>query len=290
MNEIKVVFEAGRSWDWTELPPRSIALDGAVAGPRFESDRRIWSFDHHSFCYRHATLSTCEQVRDALQVGLNPDGYTVFINDVDGDTSLSLWLLLHPLRLRGKTGRRLHALVNRVGRSDALGPAMGPIHPLHRLLTLPPERVATTGELEANLALLERWWNRESLPPPAPLHPSQALWVKEDALYRGPVSNGFSGLYRRAPFGILTEPAPQGTTAYTVGRSSEFVAFDVPRFLSLCDRMESGWGGGSTIGGAPRHPDGRRSCLPIETLSRLFFQFVTGTSREPPVVNLNSPR
>jgi len=53
-----------------------------------------------------------------------------------------------------------------------------------------------------------------------------------------------------------------GTHGYTVAKRSEFVkCFPVPRILAALNAREPGWGGGSTVGGAPRHSDGSRSRL-----------------------------
>jgi hypothetical protein len=38
--------------------------------------------------------------------------------------------------------------------------------------------------------------------------------------------------------------------------------FDIPKLLAALNQLEPGWGGGSSIGGAPRNPDGSRSYLP----------------------------
>jgi hypothetical protein len=57
-----------------------------------------------------------------------------------------------------------------------------------------------------------------------------------------------------------------------IGKASEFVAFDVRRFLERCNELEPGWGGGSTIGGAPRNPDGTRSRLDIDVIARILVE------------------
>lgn len=66
---------------------------------------------------------------------------------------------------------------------------------------------------------------------------------------------------------VAGEPAADGTTAYTIGKRSEFVDYDVRAFLARLTAREQGWGGGSTVGGAPRHADGRRSQLAIDDVA-----------------------
>ena len=71
-------------------------------------------------------------------------------------------------------------------------------------------------------------------------------------------------------------PAFGGTRAYTIAKRSEFVDFDVRAFLAAMSAREPGWGGGSTIGGAPRHADGSRSRLPIEDVVAVFLEVARG--------------
>ncbi len=63
-----------------------------------------------------------------------------------------------------------------------------------------------------------------------------------------------TGLYERASVGVLYDSAPHGTTAYTIAKRSEFVPYDVRAFLFAMNEREPGWGGDSTVGGAPRIP------------------------------------
>ena len=272
---IELIYELGHTWTLDELPLRSIALDGAVRGPQLDLEREVYSFDHHDGCLRHATLATCEQVRDALVVGLDPSGFTVFANDVDADTVLSLWLLMHPERLRGSGAARLRRLVERVGRVDALGPAVGVMPPIGRLLTPPDTLLRDRSLLHEKLDLLDCWWHRQSLPRAPRVGAVEAMWVAGEgssrALRRGRVRQGFAGLYERSDFGVVFTPAPLGTRAYLVGKRSDFVSFDIAAFLAECDRREPGWGGGSTIGGAVRHPDGRRSSLSPDEVGEILL-------------------
>jgi hypothetical protein len=265
-------LDPGRVWSFEELPDRSLALDGAVRGPFIDTARERYSFDHHEGVIRHVTLATCEQVRDALLVGFDPRGFQVFVNDLDGDTVLSLWLLIHPNRLRGEGSERLLSLVDRVGRCDALGPGWGTPHPLHVSLT--PDRGTPQTELQLMrfLDMLDRWWESGAVPkPPAP-EPSQAFWLEPDGtLAHGEVGR-MVGLYERASVGVLHGDAPGGTRAYTIGKRSEFVRYDVRAFLDALNTLEPGWGGGSTIAGAPRHADGRRSRLSVAEVAGVFME------------------
>jgi hypothetical protein len=59
--------------------------------------------------------------------------------------------------------------------------------------------------------------------------------------------------------------------AYTIAKQSDLVTgFDIPCLLGLLDRVEAGWGGGSSIGGAPRRSNGSRSYLDPDRVYELI--------------------
>lgn len=268
-----------------QLPPKSIALDGAVQGPEIDTELERYSFDHHDKCLRFATTATCRQVHDALLLGLNPDGFTVFVNDVDGDTALSVWLLMHPDKAKDPM---VQSLVNNVAGMDAHGPAyptnkaiirhfyevaMGPerharddksyftldleelllscTDNISRLLTgeLPlPNNFAGSGESEYKI-----------------LHTGEGGWVMVEADSYGIFETLYRDGYNKA---VVCQHLPDGSYKYTVAKKSDFVS-DFPvgpvsnehSILFFLNNMEPGWGGGSTIGGSPRNPDGSSSSL-----------------------------
>lgn len=272
----EIHYETGRTWQLDDLPSYSIALDGAVQGPQLDNQRRVYSFDHHAGCLRHVTSATCEQVRDALLLGLDPAGFQVFLNDVDADSVLSLWLLLHPERLRGRGSERVRRLIHRIGRVDALGPALARPPRMMSHLSPPSGRPSSRSELDRALSVLDGWWRREALPSLPPRETSEAMWLETTdeglVLRRGLVRGGTAGLYRRAAFGVVHRPTIGGTIAYTVGKRSDFVPFDVPSFLDACCALEPGWGGGTSIGGSVRRPDGSRSRLLPEVVGDVLLR------------------
>lgn len=122
MTHVRWIIEIGRVWTWEDLPPATVALDGAVQGPRIDAESRRYSFDHHGDCLRLATTATCRQVFDAVLLGLDPAGMTVLLNDLDGDTVLSAWILRHHDRWRDAGARaRLWPLLETVAAGDAHG-------------------------------------------------------------------------------------------------------------------------------------------------------------------------
>lgn len=278
--DTQLVIERGAVVPFDGLPPRSIALDGYVAGPEIDPSRRRFSFDHHSHCVRLATTATCRQVADALRLGLDPGDCTVYINDVDGDTALAVWLLIHPSRV-GEPD--VADLVDAVANVDAHGPAYPPDRrgwgraffsgamaseiaaraggsyatcDLRELLAKcldGIERLLSTGPQEADGG--EPW---------VEVTRSGTGWILAHA---GP--DGFDAVYRAGwDRAVIWSVQPDGSYAYTVGRRSDLVdRFPVGpverpgTILAALASVEPGWGGGSSIGGAPRHADGRRSSL-----------------------------
>ena len=120
---MEIVIARGRIVPFAELPNRSIALDGYVLGPRIDAEHERYSFDHHGDCVRHATRSTAEQVHDAIALGLKPRELKVFLNDVDLDTALAVWLLRH-------IDRAQEPLVNRLVQCAGLLDAHAGAYPL----------------------------------------------------------------------------------------------------------------------------------------------------------------
>src|SRR3990172_11791885 len=86
-----IVIERGKVVKLEDLPVFSIALDGFVSGPQIDNTNHRYSFDHHANCLRYCTTSACMQSWTAIQLGLEPDKYTIYVNDVDLDVCASIW-------------------------------------------------------------------------------------------------------------------------------------------------------------------------------------------------------
>lgn len=276
-----------------ELAVYSIALDGFVQGPAIDTTGRRLSFDHHGGCLRLATSATCRQVADALLLGLDPDRYTVYVNDVDADTVLATALLAYPdlLTPGSATATAARALVDVVASRDAHGPAYPVTDP--DLLAAFASRVAlpnqpgrpggdeTAAQMAADLAVAVRAVvdliadlavGRRPAPAtvPAPFHPVEVThrgtgWVMVRDAKLGGFEPAYASGHTRV---VLWHEQLDGSTAYTVARRSDLVD-DFPvgpaeqpgTILAALAAREPGWGGGSSIGGAPRHHDRSRSAL-----------------------------
>lgn len=276
-----VIVSRGATTVLNKLPMRSIALDGYVQGPEMDLENQRFSFDHHDGCVRLVTRATCQQVMDALLLGFDPRGFTIYINDVDGDTTLAVWLLQNYTRV---TERLVRRLVETVGALDAHGPAypvmepdladaffqgvMKPVNELHRSKEYGKadlsQFLATCVNNIDKLITGELEWAPRSPRSFEITHTGTGSWVMArsdefifDLLY--------AAGYTKA---IAYQQLEDGSFAYTVGKKSELVS-DFPvgphskpdTILYMLNKRESGWGGGSTIGGAPRNPDGSRSRL-----------------------------
>lgn len=283
----EVVIDLARVWQLAELPCRSIALDGAVAGPLLDPVRQRYSFDHHAGCLRLVTSATCQQVLDAILMGLEPVGHRVFLNDLDADTVLSTWLIEHAARwLQPECRRKVTPLVANVGAADAHGPGFIPDNPslvasFHRRVLAPVRKARLQGypegpihALETAVSLLEDWW-QAGLAPAAdaqePAHCPFELQPRERwvlATLRAPPSThtrgGFRSLYRLGFDRVVVwSPMASGRYRYTLARRSDLVAgFPLERMLARLEAAEleargtnerprQPWGGGSSIGGSP---------------------------------------
>jgi hypothetical protein len=274
---MRLIVERGKVVPLESLPPKSIALDGYVQGPAVDAEFERYSFDHHGGCVRFATSATCKMVLDALLLGLDPTDFAVYVNDVDGDTALSVWLLKNPSRAKENRVRRV---VEAVASADAHGPAYPVFEPdwleLFRTAMWPETAARRTKEYWAmDLGeLLERCVkNIDAMFDPTRIefivrrpdtrryevtHRGTGGWVmakSEDGIFDLLYRDGFTKA-------IAYQELRDGSISYTVAKRSEFVAgFPIPKILAALAEREPGWGGSSTTGGAPRNQDGSRSRL-----------------------------
>jgi hypothetical protein len=300
----QVVFSYGTVVNFSDLPGNAVALDGYCQGPAIDPAGRRFSFDHHAGVIRLVTKATCEQVREAICLGLPLDKRTrIYCNDLDADTVLSVWFLLHPERV---WDYNLIVLCAQVGRTDAHGPLFR-AHPLHREITPLPKwhkdyKEQSLALLSDLLAKVDQFAAGEWVEPTAQQEePSHGWgWNMREGWKAVEVADGFDGFYRAGwVFGFLYEQNPDGSYAYTVAKASDLVAVDLgpgskvrpmtdigqtgPTVLGALARAEQAknpgqslaatWGGGTSIGGGPRNADGSGSCLTPEEVFNVVRVF-----------------
>jgi hypothetical protein len=289
---MKLVIERGRIVPFDALPPRSVALDGYVQGPAIDAEQERYSFDHHGGCVRHSTRSTCEQVRDAIVLGLDPAGLTVYCNDVDLDTALSMWLLANPHRAAEELVGQLVVAAGHLDAHSGAWPIAEAMRHVIEWLSEPETRaraggsywgmdnqglarllgdvsrridVYTHGQARADVTRFEIDERYE-------IERTGTGWV----LARTIGTRSHAALFRDGHHRVVIyRQLPDGSFGYTVAKQSEFVKyFPVGEILRVLHAREPGWGGGSTIGGAPRNEDGSRSRLPPEEVFALVESVV----------------
>lgn len=268
----KITFKYGITVPKSEMTPNTVYVDGVVQGPVVDNEKKSFSFDHHAGCVRFCTLASCQQILLALELGWDSRGLEVFCNDLDADTVVSVWLILHPERVQES---RVRELVQAIGFVDCHGPAVPghEVHPLHFALS-PRRGVPQTIEmLEQFLLQLDRWFENGEVPASREERKAPAFGLTSDGELRdlGEVAD-FREVYGAGcVVGVVAVPGPEGTFGYTIGKVSDFVSYDLQGFLARCNELESGWGGGSTIGGAPRKEGGLRSSLTRTQVEQLLL-------------------
>lgn len=300
---MNIIIKRGKTVAFEDLPDYSLALDGYVQGPAIDVTRRRYSFDHHAGCLRLVTKATCAQVLDALILGLDPSRMTVYLNDIDADTVLAVWLLKHPNTLNHP---RVRNLVEDVGNVDAHGPSFFSFVRDSDLCqrffkgAMEPEAKARREGHYASINLYHLL--RECLKltdklifqnKRFPIAHRERKAIAYEITHRGTgwvMSHShervFGALYREGyprvvSYHDVEVHLPSGeierSYAYTVAKQSDLVSnFDIPSILNCLADIEPGWGGGSSIGGAPRCANGSRSFLIPDQVFDIIEQCVVG--------------
>ena len=272
MSELKIVFAYGMTISHDQMEDGRIYLDGACRGPAIDNQRKAYSFDHHANCLRFATLATCQQVMTALELGFDPSGLQVVLNGLDADSSLSLWLLRNPEKTQAPEVR---TIVEHIGFVDAHGPVR-PSVKLLSCLNRSPRIPQTIDMLWEDQNKIDMWFNGgdDALPKPFSFPPCPAFGLTQSGeLLKFDTTDDFGTLYNAGcVVAVLIAEGPEGTKGYSIGKRSDFVSYDIARFMTEMNKLEPGWGGGSTIGGAPRLEGGLRSSLSVEVVKRVFVE------------------
>lgn len=287
MNKLNLIIERGKVWNISDLPTKSIALDGSVQGPFIDNKNKIYSFDHHDNCIRHVSSASCVQVLDALLLDFDANGYNVFINDVDGDTLIAFALLQKPELSKNSYVRKI---TRTIGLIDAHGPSYSIDEEEQKILKIFQNNVTKKiyelksqkkySECDLKDLLLDCVENfylmaegkfelleeevKELIYELSPKTNSDWIMVKTDSynIMQKLYSDGYNKF-------IVWNQQPNGSFAYSLAKKSEFVDFPVKNILNELNIIESGWGGGTTIGGSPRNSDGSRSKIEPDEIVKI---------------------
>lgn len=288
-----IIIERGKTVKIENLPNYSIALDGLVQGPIRDPEHHRYSFDHHSNCIRDATNAACMQAWCAVEGGLDPAKYTIYCNDVDIDVCMAVWCLKNPTRIKEPLAMKLVDAVNK-GDMFAGGISINGMAKTVEWVSAPQTDSLRNGDynklsndglktiLESILHRITQYVNGEALNDIAERDVESDFDIKRKengwVLAESNDPHVYSALYG-AGFDriVLLRPQDDGSLAVSLARRTDFIDnFPVVKMYEELNKLEPGWGGSSTIGGAPRHPDGSRSKLPLETILEVVNACIDG--------------
>ena len=287
---------------------KAVALDGYVAdGPMFDSgglDKlpKV-NFNHHENVDRLATRSTCAQVSLALRQGLEkrldavlPTSMPVdvYVNDCDEDVCLSWFLLNNAHMCNHASNPILNRLVSLEDMLDCTAgtypfPATMPALEELAWIFQPYRNGRANGALARRdpeeyrmiiddvggriSAYLLGAGGKKALDTRYNAFGGGKTWTMVEEIgadaRRGMIDNGINAY-------VATIPLSGGRWRYTVGRTSQYVNFDVPGILGFLDAAEGGedhWGGGDLIGGSPRVDGSAMSPEEVHDIIEEFIAF-----------------
>jgi hypothetical protein len=267
----------------------SITLDGYMSGgPNLWRDKRIVNFDHHDNVVRSATMSTCKQVYLAIKQGLFEvfEGVKpyVYINDVDQDTALAVWLLEnHHLFEASSSIPNINRLVSLTDMLDItagsfpmnLNDDLTQTHcwvfkPYSDFRTSGLLSNATTGQmahnLEETMGRISQMMMGEA--GKCQLDTRHEIFWKDDIMTIVDEIGGNDARYYLYSKGMkahisLVSTRSDGRYVWSVGKQSPYIPFDIREFftqMNLKDKLPNGdqlpaneqAGGSDLIGGSSR--------------------------------------
>ncbi len=285
---MNVIIESGIQKSWNEFNStrtHSIALDGYVAdGPQWDEATVNANFDHHSGVVREATMSTAMQVYFALKGGLS-ERYTnkcdIYINDVDQDTCMAIWLLLHANLFEGTSSLpHINRILTLNDRMDITGGAFpmnldDKVYYQHCWIFEPYTSLRKTGEIaKRNVKVYESCLQAvfgrldkllmgtagEYIPeiPFDILHSSKNLVVVDETFGGIEARHALfaNGTIKNAYLSVVAK-RDDGRFVYTIGRRSRYVHFPIHQIYKKLNEIEGCqpndcWGGSDIVGGSPR--------------------------------------
>lgn len=280
---MNIIIERGKIVEsLKDLPGYSIALDGYIQGPALDNKQHRYSFDHHANCIRFCTTATCMQAWTAILGGLDPQKYTIYCNDVDIDVCMAIWCFKNPDRCTEPLVRKL---VDAVGQGDMHAGAI-PLNGMSKVVdwvSAPQTDSRTSGDyeklsdgglmtiLESILHRITKYVDGEASADIAEYEVTNSYDIKRDnngwALVESNNPHIYSKLYRAGFDRIVLVRPQQNSNVVSIVKRTDFIDnFPLDIIFKNLNKLEKGWGGGSTIGGSPKNDDGSGTKLPINTI------------------------
>lgn len=291
-----IIIQRGRKVTLDSLPPFSIALDGFVQGPQVDPTNNRFSFDHHAGCLRYCTTSACMQAWTAILMGLDPSQYTIYANDVDADVCAAIWCFKNAERCNEGPVKKL---IDAIGLADMHAGAF-PLNGMSKVVewVSAPETDSRRNDdyqkisdtslytiMEAVLHRIDLYVDGEAQIDiqKQPKHGEFKILRNENdwVLAESNDPHAFAALYH-AGFEriVLIKKSINDTLNISMAKKSDFISgFPLEKMyqqLNITENLSEdiGWGGSSSIGGAPRRPDGSRSKLNLQQIIDIIDKVV----------------
>lgn len=289
---MNIIIERGKIETLKNLPDFSICLDGFCQGPQIDEENHKYSFDHHDGCSRFSTLSACEQAWTAVMLGLDPENYTIYCNDVDIDVCAAIWCLKNADRCKEPLVAKL---MDAIGKSDRYAGAfeINGMKKVVEWVSLPETDSKKNGDyeklsndglrsiMESILHRIDSYVDGESS-----IEVAKQTFNTEYKVLRN--ENGWALIESNDPHSlssiwhagfhkiVLIRHLADGSTSVTVAKKSDFIEdFPLKKIFNAFNKVEPGWGGGSCIGGCVRNQDGSRSKLSIDEMVQIVDSVVS---------------
>jgi len=213
---------------------------------------------------------------------LDPAKYTIFSNDVDIDVCASIWCLKNPERCGEPLIKKL---IDAIGLGDMHLGAI-PLNGMSKVVewVSAPQTDSLRNDdyhklsndglvaiMESILHRITMYIDGEAANDIADREIKSNFEVKRKengwVLVESSDPHIYSSLWR-AGFDrvVLVRPQKDESLAVMLAKRTDFIEnYPIAKICEELNKLEPGWGGGTTIIGAPRNSDGSRSKLPIST-------------------------
>lgn len=264
-----------------EVPKNSICIDGIYPGPLIDPFMNRYSFDHHlGNIPRHVINSSSKQIYDARVIGWSPplmhNKIWVYINDIDLDSMMSLFILTLPR----EAVLQLKEWVEVINGSDVFGPVYEPSKRYVSIRTflyykiLRKQRGASAQQhIISILNAFQRYFNKKNNYNIK--QKTSKLVILDKSNFILPDTNKdlfmltiysedpiFEYAYREGADIAIGVRRRGDRYKYSIAKKSDFIPYNLSELIRLTSLIENGWGGGTSIVGSPENG----SKIPLQDL------------------------